>query len=76
MVVVVAYLFAYILPLHVQFVQFFLDVDGKGWLCFFLKVQTHFVDSVHAGLDGVDVIHQSLVKVEGAKNRNLRIETV
>lgn len=54
------HLFADVLPLAVEFVQFFLDVDGKRRLGLFLQVQAHFVDAVDAGLDGVDVIHESL----------------
>lgn len=58
----VTYLFADILPLSVEFVQFFLDVNGKWWLCLFLEVLAHLVDSTDTGLDGVDVIYQCLTK--------------
>lgn len=36
-------------------------MEGKRWLRFLLQVQAHLIDAVDAGLDGVDVIHQSLV---------------
>lgn len=56
----VTHLFADVLPLAVEFVQQFLDVDGEWRLSLFLQVHAHFIDAVDAGLDGVDVIHQSL----------------
>lgn len=56
----VTHLFADVLPLAVEFIQQFLDVDGKRRFSLFLQVQAHFIDAVDAGLDGVDVIHQSL----------------
>lgn len=54
------HLLADVLPLTVEFVQQFLDVDGKRGLSLFLQVQAHLVDAIDAGLDGVDVVHQSL----------------
>lgn len=56
----VTHLFADVLPLAVELVQLLLDVDGVRRLGLFLQVQAHLVDAVDAGLDGVDVIHQSL----------------
>lgn len=55
------HLFTDVLPLGIEFVQFSLDVDGKRRLGIFLQVQTHLIDAIYAGLDGVNVIHQSLV---------------
>ena len=48
------------LPLAVEVVKLFLDVHGKQRLRLLLQVQAHLVDTVEAGLDGVDVIHQGL----------------
>ena len=59
------HLLADVLPLAVQLIQLLLDVDGERGLGLFLQVQTHLVDAVHTGLDGVDVIHQSLVSQTG-----------
>lgn len=57
-----SHLLANILPLAVEFIQQLLDVDGERRLGLLLEVDAHLVDAVDARLDGVDIVHQRLVR--------------
>lgn len=56
----VNYLFANELPLRIELIKHLLYFDGKRRLSFPLQGQSHLIDAVQTGLDGVDVIYQSL----------------